>query len=233
MAIIKGKRIMRNLITALVAISTMFLIVPLKANQDFPQVTEDGLHLERQSKHGALYVKPGATLQPYSKIMLVDAYVAFQKDWQADFNRSRAGVARLLTDKDMERIKSDVASEFKRVFSQTLEDDGYQVVTEAAQDVMILRPAIINLEVAAPDINSPGMNAVIVSSAGALTLYAELYDSVTNDKFAQILDRQVAGDRGFGYRANKTTNRQALDRTLRGWADRLVKGLDEAYGSAE
>jgi len=224
---------MRNLIKLLAGISTMFLIGPLTADQEFPQVTEDGLHLERQSKHGVLYVKPGATLEPYSKIMLVDAYVAFQKDWQADFNRSRVGVAKLLTDQDMERIKNDVAGEFKKVFSQTLQDGGYEVVKEAAQDVMILRPAIINLEVAAPDTNTAGMNAVIVSSAGALTLYAELYDSVTNDKFAQILDRQVAGDRGFGYRANKTTNRQALDRTLRGWADRLVKRLDEAHGSGE
>ncbi len=205
------------------------LNVSLEASQDLPPVTEDGLHLERQTAHGVLYVKPGATLKPYKRVMLVDAYVAFKKDWQADYNRSRMGVTDIITAKDMERIKSDVASEFKRVFTESLQAGGYEVVAESGPDVMILRPAIVNLEVAAPDTSKPGMTAVIVSSAGSLTLYAELYDSVTSDKFAQVLDRQRAGDRGFGYRANRITNRQALDETLRGWAGRLVDRLDEAH----
>ena len=138
-----------------------------------------------------------------------------------------------VTDQDMAIIKSEVASEFKKVFTETLEEGGYEVVTEAGPDVMILRPAIINLEVTAPDPDKPGMRAVIVTNAGVLTLYAELYDSVTSEKFAQVIDREVAGDRGIGYRATRSTNRTALDRALRQWAGQLVERLDEAHGKGE
>jgi hypothetical protein len=216
-----------------VALVSLFLAGPLAAKNELPEVTEDGLHLQKQSRSGALYVKPEATLEHYNKIMLVDAYVAFKKDWQADYNRSRVGLGMDIKDKDMERIKIDVANEFRKVFTETLEKGGYEVVTETGYDVMIVRPAIINLEIAAPDLNTAGMQATIVSRAGSLTLYAELYDSVTSEKFAQVIDAQEAGDRGFGYRATRVTNRQALDQTVRHWAGRLVKGLDEAHGKGE
>lgn len=218
----------------MLAMLGVFLSGPLVAEQKFPEVTEDGLHLERQTSKGVLYVKPGATLEPYKKIMLVDAYVAFKKDWQADYNRSRQGVARIVTDQDMQRIKSDVATAFNSVFTETLQEGGYEVVTESGPDVLVVRPAIINLEVAAPDPNKAGMSATIVSAAGSLTLYAELYDSVTSDKLAQVMDRQLAGERGgFGYRASKATNREALISTVGEWAGRLVQRLDEAHGKGE
>lgn len=35
----------------------------------------------------AIYVKPGASLEPYSKIALLDCYVAFAKDWEKEYNR--------------------------------------------------------------------------------------------------------------------------------------------------
>jgi hypothetical protein len=159
-----------------VALVSLFLAGPLAAKNELPEVTEDGLHLQEQSRSGALYVRPEATLEHYNKIMLVDAYVAFKKDWQRDYNRTRTGLGMDIKDKDIERIKVDVANEFKKVFTETLEKGGYEVVTETGYDVMIVRPAIINLEIAAPD-------------------------------------AQEAGDRGFGYRATRVTNRQALDQT--------------------
>ena len=138
-----------------------------------------------------------------------------------------------VSDKDMERIKSDVASEFTKEFTATLQEGGYEVVTETGSDVMLLRPAIINLVITAPDLNKAGMHADIVTSAGSLTLYVELYDSVTSEKFAEIFDNKAAGNRGFAYRSSKVTNRQALDRVLRGWASALVEGLDRAHGKTE
>ena len=55
--------------------------------------------------------------------------------------------------RDMDRMKADVAAAFKKVFTEELQTKGgYEVVDTAAQDVLVLRPAIINLQVTAPDL---------------------------------------------------------------------------------
>ncbi len=208
------------------------LITPLAAKEkkELPQTTKDGLQLVHQDKLGAVYTKPGASLKAFDKIMLLDAYVAFAKNWKRDHNREEVGLGNLVSDKDMEKIKTEVASEFKKVFVKELQNGGYEVVTQTGQDVMLLRPAIINLTITAPDLNTAGMGQTFVRSAGTLTLYAELYDSVTSDKFAEVIDTQEAGNYGFGRAANRVSNKAALDQTLKHWADLLRKRLDEAHG---
>lgn len=195
---------------------------------DLPEVTKDGLHLVKQNELGAVYVKPGASLEAYEQVMLIDAYVAFAKDWQKEYNRDHMG-GRRVSDNDMLRIKEKVAEEFVRIFTRELEEGGYKIATEAGPDVMILRPAIIDLEITAPDVGA-GWGRTYVSEAGALTLYAELYDSVTSAKFAEVIDAEIAGDHFRAQLANRTTNQHALDETLVFWADLLRKRLDEAHG---
>lgn len=224
---------MKNSSILMMALTGLLLATPLAARDKLPETTADGLVLQKDSEVGAVYAKPGTSLESYSKILLVDTYVAFKKDWQKNYNRTRAGLGEDIRDKDVEKIKAEVASEFTRVFTEELEKGGYEVTTDTGADVLIVRPAIINLDINAPDLNKPGMRATIVSSAGSMTLYMELYDSVSSEKLAEVFDNREAGDRGFGYRANRVTNRQALDKTLRYWSGLLVKGLDHAHGKDE
>ena len=210
---------------------TLFSLPCIAASTELPKTTKDGLELVDQNKLGAVYVKPGASLKAYDAIYLVDAYVAFVKDWKKEYNRDHMMQAGgRITDRDIEKIKAEVADEFKKVFSKELERGGYRIATEAAQDVMILRPAIINLAITAPDIPTAWRSATVVADAGQLTLYAEFFDSLTSDKFAEVIDAEVAGDYGIGRVANRVTNRAALDETLRDWARILRKRLDEAHG---
>lgn len=216
-------------LTIAAALTTPSLAVAEK----YPETTADGLVLQDQSDLGAVYTRPGATLQAYDKVMLVEAYVAFKKDWQSHYNRTRNGLGENVTDEDVENIKTAIVGEFSKVFTEVLTDGGYVLTDEVGADVLIFRPAIINLEVTAPDLRKPGMHATIASSAGFLTLYVELYDSVSNEKIAEVFDNEEAGNRGFGYRTNRSTNKQALDQTLRHWAELLVRRLDEAHGKSE
>jgi hypothetical protein len=208
------------------------LVPPLaaKENAQLPEVTTEGLHLVKQDNVVAVYVMPGASLEAYDKILLIDAFVAFAKDWQKDYNREQISVTRRISDSDMQKIKEGVAEEFKKEFSKELTKGGYKVVTEVGPDVMILRPAIINLTVTAPDVGSTGRSYSVVNEAGTSSLYMELYDSVTNAKFAEVLDNQIIGDYGIAKRANRATNKMALNQTLRHWAGLLTKRLDEAHG---
>ena len=196
------------------------------AKDKMPEKTADGLVLKHDTDLSAVYVAPGATLKAYERIYLVDAYVAFAKDWQRDYNRDHFGAR--VSDHDMKEIKEGIAEEFKKEFTKVLTEGGYKVTEDMASDVMILRPAIINVQISAPDV-SADMRRVVVSEAGTMTLYLELYDAATSSKFAEIYDAEAVGDRSFGYVANRVTNRAELDRTLRAWAERLVKRLDEAH----
>jgi len=200
-------------------------------DEELPDVTEDGLHRVQDSKMAIVYADPEANLSGYSKIQLLDAYVAFKKNWERDQRSGSANPLRI-TSKDVENIKNRTAEEFKKVFSEVLEDGGYPVVAEAGDDVLLLRPAIVNLDVNAPDTMQAGRSRSYTQSAGEMTLYIELYDSVTGDLIAKALDRKVDRSSSYYTWTNSATNRAAADRIMKGWAEILLGALNEAKTEA-
>src|SRR5215468_4608386 len=64
-----------------------------------PQVSKDGLQLKTHTKQRVVYVKPGATFNQYDRVMILDCYVEFQKDWLQNYN-ANAGpdLSRRVTD---------------------------------------------------------------------------------------------------------------------------------------
>jgi hypothetical protein len=197
------------------------------AKDELPATTVDGLKRVESKNVDAVYVQEGATLDPYKRVYLVECAVAFRKDWQEDYNRDRRDLGHRVSDTDMQRIQSQLAEEFKKVFTEELTKGGYEITTERASDVLIVRPAIVNLDPTAPDLRTADISYTIVSSAGSMTLYAELYDAGTNAKIAMVLDAR-ADPEGFNERASRVTNKAAADRMIRHWAGRLVTALDEA-----
>jgi hypothetical protein len=219
----------------LLVIGVCLLVSPVIAKEKakLPETTKDGLQLQHHTKLGAVYLKPGASLADYNKVKIVDCYVAFEKDWQRNFNRDSIELDEHITTKEMQKIKTALAAEFPKVFTKVLKKGGYQVVDDVGKDVLLLRPAIINLTVTAPDLPSAGMRREIVSSNGSMTLYMELYDSQTSAKFAEVIDAEEVGGNGFAQDANRVTNKFEFDATLEAWAKILLKRLDEAHGKAK
>jgi len=197
------------------------------AKTDFPAVSHDGLHLMPDTKLRAVYMKPGADLSQYDRITLLDTYVAFRKNWQRDHNNEEPFDQRV-SDKDMKEIRERVAKEFIKEFTKVLSTEGgHQVVTDAGDGVLILRPAIINLDINAPDTMSAGMSQTFVANAGSMTLYLELYDGKTQSIIARIIDPEAADNAGIAEVANRVTNTADFDRVLRRWAEILNKHLAE------
>jgi hypothetical protein len=155
---------------------------PRAADDDIPEFTHDGLQRVIDSKAALAYVKPDADFSAYDRFMILDCYVAFKKDWQKDYNRDQMSLSGRVTDKDVERIRNDMAELFREVFVKELSEKAtYEVVDAPAGDVLLIRPAIIDLVATAPDTRSPGRSYTFVDSAGAATLYIELYDSVSGE----------------------------------------------------
>jgi Protein of unknown function (DUF3313) len=218
-------------ILAGVVISLALTSPPLvQAKEAPPETTPEGLVLVKSTKSRISYVKPGATFTQYQRVAILDPLVEFEKDWKKDYNNSRSGLSGRVSDSDIERMKAGLAAEFKKVFTKELQDKGgYQVVTTAAPDVLVLRPALLNVEVSAPDLMEPGINATVVRSAGQMTLFLELWDSSTNTLLARVMDAAADND-SFAKQANRVTNTQAADRILGDWAHELRMRLDEVKG---
>lgn len=212
--------------SVLIIISLVFSFTAM-AKDAPPEMTEEGLQLVKESKMALVYAAPGADLSGYHRIWLIEPYVAFKKNWQRDQNRSR-GLK--VTESDMKRIRTRLAEEFTAVFAEVLqENDGYELVEEMAEDVLILRPAIINLDVNAPDTRAAGRSRTYASYAGEMTLYLEAFDSQTNALIAKSLDRGYDRNTGFITWQSSVSNTQAAKRILRDWAQSLRSGLDEAH----
>jgi hypothetical protein len=216
-------------IVATVALASMPVV---QAKEAPPETTPEGLVLLKSTKSRISYVKPGATFAQYNRVAILEPLVEFEKDWQKDYNSSRRSLEGRVSDADVERMKAGLAAEFKKVFTDELQNKGgYQVVTTAAPDVLVLRPALLNVEVSAPDLMTAGINATVVRSAGQMTLFLELWDSSTNTLLARVMDAAADND-AFAKQANRVTNTQAADEILRSWAHELRGRLDEVKGKS-
>jgi hypothetical protein len=213
-----------------VSLGVAVLLAPAGAfaAKDSPaEVSPDGLHLTKSTKNRVVYVKPGATFSQYERVAILDPLVEFEKDWQKDYNRSRMGLEGRVSDSDVERMKQRLAAEFKKIFTDELQGKGgYAVVNEAAPDVLVLRPALLNVEVNAPDVMTAGIEHTVVRSAGQMTLYLELWDSATNTLLARAMDAKADPD-SLAQMGGSVTNKAAADRILRSWAKELRERLDD------
>ena len=110
--------------------------------------------------------------------------VAFRKNWQRDYNSAHRSSTQQVKQRDMDRIKTDLGEECTRFFTEALsEDPAYDLVTEwqEGEEVLLVFPNIVNLDVTSPDLNSPSMSRSYSASAGAMTLYLELIDAETSE----------------------------------------------------
>jgi hypothetical protein len=222
-----------NLVSVIVAALVLAMAGVATAKDELPDQTTDGLNRIESKNVQAVYWQDGATLAPYTKVMLIECSVAFRKNWMKDHNRGSADLTNRVGTDDMDRIKKSLSAEFDKEFTKVLEEGGYTVVQNPGDDVLLLRPALINLDVTAPDLKSIGTTRSYAASAGQMTLYLELYDSATSSKIGLVLDAQAARDNGMMRVSNSVTNRAEAGKMLRRWSSLLVAAMDEAKNQGE
>ncbi len=181
------------------------------------------------AKVAAAYIDPDADFSVFERVMILDTFVAFRSGWERDQRRGTRGVR--ISANDMERIKTRVSELFNSVFIEVLEaDDGFEVVTEPDYDVLLVRAAIIDLDVTVPDTSNSGRSRTYTANSGAATLYIELYDSVSGQIIGRAFDRQAARNSGSLMRwTNRASNTADARRVFLGWAETLRGFLDSHY----
>mgnify|MGYP001828166664 CR=1 FL=1 len=215
-----------RIVLSITLIALSLTSVTFAADREPPAMTEDGLYLIEGTRMARVYAKPEVDLSAYNRIYLVKPVVSFIKDWKRQQNQIPN---RTVTSEDMQRIKADLADLFMEVFRQELQDKGgYQTVEEAADDVLVVRPAIVHLNVVAPYSPRNPRDRSAIASAGAMTLYMELLDSVTGDKLVMAIDNKYDRTLPSNFRSDQDRNEQAARELLGEWAELLRLALDEA-----
>jgi hypothetical protein len=186
-----------------------------------PAVTSDGLNLVEGTKSSAVWIQEGADFSQYKRVMLVDVGVVFRKNWRRDYNRDQISLGLKVSESDEEKIKQRVSDEFKIALTDALEIAGYEFadydINLARDDILVLRPAIIDLVVTAPNDGSGGMGRTFAGAGGGMTLYMEFYDSVSSSILGRIVDRK---------NSNRSTNRAEADRMFTKWTALLITKMD-------
>jgi hypothetical protein len=223
-----------RLTTRILLLAALAVVTPAGycATEEAPRTTDDGLELKTQTKRRIVYVKPGASLTQYRQFALADCHIEFSKKWLDDYNRSQREPSRRITESDLEKARKDLAVQFRKIFTEELVKGGYKVSDITGPDVVILRPALVNIAVNAPDLRTPGRSASYASSAGEMTLYLELWDSSSNTIVGRVMDAK-ADNELYGQRMTSVDNRAAADQLMRMWAVEVRKKLDAAQGKAD
>lgn len=195
---------------------------------EVPEVTIEGLRLVPTTTDIAyVWAVPGVSLSHYQHVYLLEPAVAFRENWRKDQNKySPSGIIRV-TVPDMDRIRDGIKDLFLDVFTKELVAGGYSLVTERAEDVLIVRPAILNLDVDAPDLKRAGTRPSMTRTAGSMTLYMELIDSESDFLLAKAMDPTNDRESHMLQFQTSAANRQAARRLMEPWAKALREVLDE------
>ena len=221
-------KLSKQLIAATLVYALCFALPLIAFAGDDANTSYDGLVPVEDARVAMAYIDPEADFSVFKRVMILEPFVAFRSNWQRDQNRRRG---RNISSRDMERIKADTASFFREVFTQNLQmDGGYEVVDEADYDVLLLRPAIIDLDITAPDVAAAGRSRTFSASSGEATLYIELFDSVSGQIIGRAADRQAArSSTGSMTWNNRVMNRAEGRRMFSAWANQLRTFLDQHY----
>ena len=220
---------MKRTIILLIAVS--FSMIPFatlpKDKWEFPEYTVEGLRrVPNPESLTVVYAEPGVNLAQYQRIYITEPLVAFKKNWQRDQSRD---VGAKISTSDMDRIKKAVADLFMDVFTKELENGGYKLTQVRAKDVLLVRPAVLDLDISVPDSMSANMGRSYSRDFGAMTMYVELYDSETGDLLAKAMDKRVIQGNDYMYIQSRPAIRSKVRRMMEPWAEALRKGLDRAH----
>jgi len=191
----------------------------------------DGLTKVEAKKLGAVYLLPQADFRSYSKVMLDPPEIAFDKDWQRDYNRTQRSTQARVSDEDVRRAIDQGGRAFADILADAYQKAGYQVVGAAGADVLRIRTGVVNLKVNAPDVMTPGRSRTYTDETGEATLVVEVRDSLSGQLLGRALDRRAVGDNGgFASISNAVTNRADFEILFKRWARLSAEGLTKLKG---
>lgn len=192
-------------------------------------VTPDGLHRVEWEPFRVSYVKPGADLQRYDKVLVQQVTVSYKTPPRA---------VGLSTDEiDPNYALSDAAMEsLKRFFHEAFVTElgrskNFSVVDAPGPDVLLISGHVIDLQIQVPPEQDPSLDETSYTAAsGQMTLVLDARDSTSGEPLVRVGQARAIqmSDSGW-YAENPVNSSGAVRQTFQTWASDLRRELDQLH----
>ena len=207
------------------AIAALLVVGGTTATAKAPE-SWDGLVQVKSKRLDLVYLQPGADFRGYTKVMIEPTEVAFEKNWQRDYNRSNRSLTSRVSDSEMQDVITKSVKAADSIFAQAWAKGGYAVANAPGADVLRVKTGVLNVSVTAPDTHTVGRVDTFAEDAGRATLFVEARDSLTGALLGRAVDQKIIGDHLTLWRT-RTSNRADFRDQVKEWADLSVRGLAE------
>ena len=213
----------RRIFTAAIASAMLLVCTGVEAK---PPDTWDGLMLVKSKKFDLVYLQAGADFRGYTKVMIDPTEVAFQKNWQRDYNRTSRSLSGRVSDREVQDALTKGVKAATEIFTDAWTKGGYAVVDAPGPDVLRVKTGVLNISLTAPDTQTAGISHTFSEEAGQATLVVEARDSMTGALLGRAIDQKIVGDSMVAWRTS-SSNRSDFRYQVEQWASAGVRGMSE------
>lgn len=190
------------------------------------EISFDGLYRVKGGTADAAWVRKGADISQYSKIMLQGVGIEYRPGGESGrlyYSRKSADHFEI-SDKQKERLVEILTEAFRKELGKS---EHFTIVSEPGPDVLLIRGALLDVVSFVPP-EPIGRGEIFLSRVGEATLVLEIRDSVSDAILVRAVDRRAAEDAARGFsRSNRVFNAAEVRRMAQAWARKLRERLDE------
>ena len=180
------------------------------------ETTHDGLVRVDNTAMQLVWVRPGADLSGYDKVMLQGVGIEFRP------------VTRSANEYDIpEDAREALARTFQEAFRESMQgSDRFELVNERGPGTLLVYGGLTDVVSRNPG-DPGGRNDVWISEIGEATIVMEVRDSETQGILARAADRRIAENMsGRLSSTNRVTTQTEVRRLANTWASQVRTGLE-------
>ena len=191
-------------------------------------VTPDGLHRVNWEPFRTTYVKPGADLQRYTKVLVQEVTVSYKTPpRRAGLNRDAIVPNYALPDSAIESLKRY----FHKAFVEALgKSQNFAVVEAPGPEVLLISGHIVNLQIQVPPERDQAVDETdYTTSSGQMTLILDARDSKSGEPLVRVGQARAIQMGDGWYQSDPVSNSGAVRDMFRTWASELRRELDQFH----
>ena len=195
------------------------------------EVTFDGLVRADNTIMDSVWARPDIDFTGYRKVLFVPLGVSYRDVEPSDATTAlrrtpRSREPELREFQLDEETKAYFEAEIGKAFSEEVSaSDVYQVVDEAAADVLQIGVALLDVVSRVPP-QAATQPRVYIESVGEATLVLEVRGSMSNTVYLRAVDRRAAQQQSGMIESNRVSNSAEIRRLGRRWGSIVREGLE-------
>ena len=200
--------------------------------------TTDGLYAIKWTPFQLIFVRPGARIQNYRKLIIDPLSISYERT--PDRGRAGAKSFASYTARDPNYAVPDSTTAAMKKFyrdyltSQLVESGRFEEVSMGGDGVLRVRGHISGLTLSAqPMVDQPPDGTSMVADSGHMTLTLDLVDTKTGEALIRVADLRRIGDEHGYHTSEITSQHRALRSIFEKWAADLRRQIDRLSALSE